>query len=181
MSKNNSIKDTKVFKNVFGLLKSDTAIKAGYSAVEKGLNNRVKNIDKVTELVKKYDTLNTTAAQNKVKSELKKYGLSGKMDDITPEQVRAFGKSVEELRPNMDAFKEDSKKFIKNDSIAAAQFAKGVIKDYYKTGTKGQKATRIGLTAGAYVGGALGLRMLDGGTSTTNAEGERDIAGIPFV
>lgn len=40
--------------------------------------------------------------------------------------------------------------------------------------------TRLGMTAGAYGAGAVGLRVLSGGDLTHNARGESDIAGIPF-
>lgn len=57
----------------------------------------------------------------------------------------------------------------------------GQVADYYTKGTGQQIATRAGVTAGAYAGGAIGLRYLSGGTLTTNNQGESDIAGIPFV
>lgn len=57
----------------------------------------------------------------------------------------------------------------------------GQISDYYTNGTGQQMATRAGVTAGAYAGGAIGLRYLSGGTLTTNNQGESDIAGIPFI
>lgn len=48
---------------------------------------------------------------------------------------------------------------------------------YAIAGTWGDKAKK----AGVYMGGAIGLRMLNGGTITRNNSGERDIAGIPFI
>ena len=56
-----------------------------------------------------------------------------------------------------------------------------MIKDYYTNGTAAERGARTGVTAGAYVGGALGTRMLAGGTATRNSKGERDVAGIPFI
>ena len=51
---------------------------------------------------------------------------------------------------------------------------------YYWHGASGaQRATRIGVTAGAYMGGATMLRGMS--SIGTNSNGERDIAGIPFL
>lgn len=51
----------------------------------------------------------------------------------------------------------------------------------YNGGTAGQRALKYGATAGAYGALAGTGRMLSGGSVTTNANGERDIMGIPFV
>lgn len=40
--------------------------------------------------------------------------------------------------------------------------------------------TRIAAAAGTYAGGAMAVRTLSGGSLTTNARGEKDIAGIPL-
>ena len=50
--------------------------------------------------------------------------------------------------------------------------------------TKGQRMARygtVGGTAGVGVGVALAKRYKSGGTLTRDAEGKRDIAGIPFL
>ena len=54
-------------------------------------------------------------------------------------------------------------------------------KNYYFDGTLGERALRIGATAGAVGAAAVGTRYATGGTATTNNRGQRDIAGIPFI
>ena len=52
-------------------------------------------------------------------------------------------------------------------------------KGYFGDEVNGGKRIRIVLGAGAAT--AVGVRYLSGGNLTTNAQGERDIAGIPFI
>lgn len=55
------------------------------------------------------------------------------------------------------------------------------IKDYYSTGDAGTIAAKVGVSAGVYGAGAVGLRYAGGGTLTRNNRGESDIAGIPII
>ncbi len=59
--------------------------------------------------------------------------------------------------------------------LGNAAFAGQVAKAYMFQ--DGKKAARIG----TYAAGAVGLRVISGGTLTHNNTGERDIAGIPFI
>ena len=52
-------------------------------------------------------------------------------------------------------------------------------KGYFGDETYGGK--RIGTVLGTGAATAVGVRYLSGGNLTTNAQGERDIAGIPFI
>ena len=52
-------------------------------------------------------------------------------------------------------------------------------KGYFGDETYGGK--RVGTVLGAGAATAVGVRYLSGGNLTTNAQGERDIAGIPFI
>lgn len=61
------------------------------------------------------------------------------------------------------------------DKMGYVNFAKGYFGDKQYGGTR--KKTAIGAAAA----GAVGVRYLSGGNLTTNAQGEHDIAGIPFI
>ena len=50
---------------------------------------------------------------------------------------------------------------------------------YYRDPVYG--SNRIGATAGAVVAGGIGIRYLQGGSLTRKANGENDIAGVPFI
>lgn len=57
----------------------------------------------------------------------------------------------------------------------------GMAKDYFIGGDMKQNAARIGTAAGLYMGAAAGARYVSGGGMTYNNQGQRDIAGIPFI
>lgn len=57
----------------------------------------------------------------------------------------------------------------------------GAVKGYFGDETDGVGAKRIKIAAGAVVGAGVATRYLQGGNLTTTAQGERNIAGIPFI
>ena len=61
------------------------------------------------------------------------------------------------------------------DTMGYINFAKG----YF--GDKQYGGTRIKTVLGPGAATAVGVRYLSGGNLTTNAQGEKDIAGIPFI
>lgn len=82
-------------------------------------------------------------------------------------KTEAFDKAVE-------AFNK-----AKNMDISEGVGLKGLAKGYFGDPELG--STRLKATAGAAVAGGIGIRYLQGGTLTEKPNGERDIAGIPFV
>ena len=181
---NKSAQNTSIFKKAFGLLKSDTAIEAGVKAVGDSLNNRLKNAQEALELVGQASQKGIDPGdQAKILETLKDtYGFKGvKEGDNIADELLNFRNTIIENVPDIDAFNENPAKFIRNDLGSHWDFGKAMIKDYYTNGTAAERGARIGVTAGAYIGGALGMRMLAGGTATRNSKGERDVAGIPFI
>lgn len=87
----------------------------------------------------------------------------------------------------------DAAKFSEGPAIPAFSFDKaagvkgnvsanfGATKEWFGSGTRGDTAKKIGYTAAAYGAANMGGRALTGGGATYNADGRRDIAGIPFV
>lgn len=59
--------------------------------------------------------------------------------------------------------------------------APGVAKDYLFGGSAGQIAARNGALVGGYLGVNAAGRALSGGGLAHNNQGQRDIAGIPFL
>lgn len=78
----------------------------------------------------------------------------------------AFGKAVE-------AFKKASE--MSTEGVGITGLARGYFMDPVYGGA------RTKATLGAAVVGGVGIRYLQGGTLTEKPNGERDIAGIPFV
>lgn len=54
-------------------------------------------------------------------------------------------------------------------------------KGYFTTDDKKTNLVRAGVVGGAYMGGSMVVRGLQGGNPITNEYGERDVAGIPFI
>lgn len=75
----------------------------------------------------------------------------------------------------IDSVNAAMKEVTGKDKMGYINFAKG----YF--GDKQYGGTRIKTVLGAGAATAVGVRYLSGGNLTTNAQGERDIAGIPFI
>ena len=76
---------------------------------------------------------------------------------------------------NIDSVNAAMKEVTGKDKMGYMNFAKG----YF--GDKQYGGTRIKAALGAGAATAVGVRYLSGGNLTTNAQGEHDIAGIPFI
>lgn len=75
----------------------------------------------------------------------------------------------------IDSVNAAMKEVTGKDKMGYMNFAKG----YF--GDKQYGGTRIKTVLGAGAATAVGVRYLSGGNLTTNAQGEKDIAGIPFI
>ena len=75
----------------------------------------------------------------------------------------------------IDSVNAAMKEVTGKDKMGYINFAKG----YF--GDKQYGGTRIKTVLGAGAATAVGVRYLSGGNLTTNAQGEKDIAGIPFI
>ena len=94
-------------------------------------------------------------------------------ENITAEKISHINKGLQSSFTN-DA---DLAEYIgrKKSGIGYGNMAKG----YFGDETYGKVRTKAAIGAG--VATAVGVRYLSGGNLTTNAQGERDIAGIPFI
>lgn len=96
----------------------------------------------------------------------------------------AYKKSLADFKKKSMAFEE-----VYNNNMTEAEYfgrkanegigLKNTAKGYFLDPTYGKTRTKATLGAGAAA--AVGVRYLSGGNLTTNAQGERDIAGIPFI
>ena len=98
--------------------------------------------------------------------------VSTKLDGtkLTPDQLTTFRKKNNEQITGY-----------RKDQLDARKELLGHAKDYFFSGDMGTNAMRWGAAATAYGGVAVGTRVLTGGSATTNNQGRRDIAGIPFI
>ena len=94
--------------------------------------------------------------------------------------VKGTKLSPEELDKFRDLNRDNLTTYRKNQKAASKEL-RGLAKGYYFSDDLGANALRWGATAAAYGGVATGTRAITGGSATTNNQGQRDIAGIPFI
>ena len=118
-------------------------------------------------------------------SQLQQQGFKATRTTTNEDELKAVEK-YQKLMQNYQDFQNSSRTldnealramYNRNDKpgIGYGNLAKG----YFGDETYGGK--RVGTVLGAGAATAVGVRYLSGGNLTTNAQGERDIAGIPFI
>ena len=97
-------------------------------------------------------------------------------DSLDSDEVKMQFKSEFEI-PNF------AKKIVgdKEEKIANLAYKTQAKRRYFSTDDPKINRTRIGVVGGAYAGGAMVVRGIQGGNPITNEYGERDIAGIPLI
>ncbi len=84
----------------------------------------------------------------------------------------------------LKTFRESNNSIIKEHQKGSQKARKelaGHAKGYFLSGDMGTNAMRWGAVGAAYGAANVGVRTLSGGSATTNNQGQRDIAGIPFL
>lgn len=143
---------------------------AGQAQFAKYQEQIAKQQEYVNSQLKKFDPAETGSSSE----------YSQKMYDRYSAQKKAYADEVARTEKGLI----DGGEFKIELGVTSASKAKNLghnIKDYYTEGDASTLAARAGVTAGAYGVGAVGLRYASGGNLTTNANGESDIAGIPFI
>ena len=118
-------------------------------------------------------------------SQLQQQGFKAARTTTDEAELKAVEK-YQKLMQNYQDFQNSSRTldnealramYNRNDKpgIGYGNLAKG----YFGDETYGGK--RVGTVLGTGAATAVGIRYLSGGNLTTNAQGERDIAGIPFI
>lgn len=105
----------------------------------------------------------------------------------TPDDLETVASMAKENYATIDKI-ETANNNIRDKGVFASDIGIGsranmmfnTAKNYYNPNSSNFGA-RLGVTAGAYMAGAVGLRYADGGTLTRNSDGESDIAGIPGI
>lgn len=150
----------------------DKAIESQTKSLTSENEKLVKRLTETTDLKKQQDIQNTMTRNTDRLNDLVGVKQGGIATDATmKDRAGRIGTLEGEL-----------------NSLSNAQFKDGAtgLKNYFtaqdRPESKGMtSAIRIGGAVGAYAGVAGGLRALSGGSMTTNNQGQRDIAGIPFI
>ena len=147
---------------------SDLGGAAKRSDIYSAIKNVVNNSDLDDEIAK--DVLKGLDGNKAVEAfDINNVNINGKVQKLAAKEgkTEAFDKAVE-------AFNK-----AKSMDISKGVGLSGLAKGYFGDPEFG--STRTKATLGAAVAGGIGIRYLQGGTLTEKPNGERDIAGIPFI
>lgn len=134
-------------------------IKVGKRTIKKGEVVRAGNADDLRNIIKQEGSLSA---------------LSG--DDVA--KYNTLKKYSKEHAVGMGIGDEAFQKFIGREGKDGLGIM-GTAKGYFGDSELG--SDRIKIAAGGVAGASIAIRHLQGGNMTTTAQGERNIAGIPFI
>lgn len=144
---------------------------AGRAQLAKYQEQVAKQQEHVAEQMKKYDPTTTGNSSDHTQKMYDRYEAQHQAYDMEKSNIeRAMSEGASTYDLNIEPTSGAKMKNLGEN-----------IKSYYTEGDASDLATRAGVTAGVYGAGAIGLRYMSGGNLTTNANGESDIAGIPFI
>lgn len=162
-------------------VKSNYAVGTSHSrtmAQIKGANNAD---DAIRNLGKRNETLVDRMADDKYSKQHKRYAAEMTDNSVVSDKFRDGADFDAIKRTEMDRLKG----LRKDSDIATRETAlkdgSRAAKDYFVGGGFKQNSARIGAAAGIYGAAAIGGRAISGGGATYNSQGQRDIAGIPFI
>lgn len=166
-------KSSKAFLGAIEELADDSVLKKAYKEVSEevakdGKQSSRKIMESIKGRVDNFDEVASGIAKdNKVfKEAMEQYNKGN--DALS--KIRSKGMSQGDIVKTVAEYAGNE-----NGKLGKGQLATGFFLDE----THGK--TRIATAAAAYGGGALAVRQLSGGNATHNANGERDIAGIPLI
>lgn len=135
-------------------------LKVGKRTIKKGGVVRAGNADELRDIIKNHeDSLST---------------LSGDAIDKYNTLKKYHGTDA----ASMNIGDEDFQKFIGREGKTGLGMM-GTARGYFGDSTYG--STRAKVVAGGMAGAGIAIRHLQGGNMTTTAQGERNIAGVPFI
>ena len=132
------------------------------------------NIDEAKKIANRFEDKKFMEFLTDAEDDLNNY--KNYFDGLEPNEVRsAFISEFEVPKP--------LKKIIgdKEETIADFAYKTQAKRRYFSTDDPKVNRTRMGVVGGAYAGGAMVVRGIQGGNPITNEYGERDIAGIPLI
>lgn len=155
--------------HVYGKSAGDVSRAKDGETANSVLSSRVsKNTSKMTKEGTSPDRMQSLANQN---SNLQGYG----------NQLKNSG---DEFAMHQQGVSEELKRLqggANQGVVDGLKQAPGIAKDYLWGGSVGQIAARNGALVGGYLGVSAAGRAVSGGGLTYNNQGQRDIAGIPFI
>ena len=151
-----------------------------FSGIGKAMSLNADNINQVARNVARSSGSSLNTERHALKNSMKGMKAGSKELADATSQLEKMNSQLSGLQStykhgNIDSVNAAMKEVTGKDKMGYMNFAKG----YF--GDKQYGGTRIKTVLGAGAATAVGVRYLSGGNLTTNAQGERDIAGIPFI
>lgn len=137
------------------------------------------NKDLAERVIKKGQTIhvNNMAELNEVTGK-----FAGQMTPLSGDKAKDYATALETIRKhtgdNADLSSVDFQAFIGREGKEGLGIM-GTARGYF--GDEKYGVQRVKIAAGAVAGAGVATRYLQGGNLTTTAQGERNIAGIPFI
>lgn len=151
-----------------------------FSGIGKAIALNTDNVNQVARNVARTSGHNLNAERHALMESMKKMNSGTKehaeaLEQLTKMNTQLSGLQSTYKNGTMDSVNSALKEVTGKDKMGYLRFAQG----YF--GDKTYGSTRVKTAIGAYAAGAIGGRYASGGNLTSNAQGERDIAGIPFI
>lgn len=145
--------------------------------------NRAKDAEAASNVLDKRVLKNTTIMNKDRTSPESMQMLADQNNNLTG-YGNQLAKSGDDFAIHQQGVSEELKRLqggANQNVVAGLKQAPGIAKDYLFGGTAGQIAARNGALVGGYVGLNAAGRAVSGGGMAHNNQGQRDIAGIPFI
>lgn len=158
-------------------LKEKYKVENKWTDVNKAREAELKKLDDLR--VKELEGVDKNLAEDALKAENKR------INDLYDKKLRNKNKSY--ARQDKELYKEfgyyDGSRMDEfNKAMSGGQAKMELLNQYLGTGATGtERAWRAGTIGAAVVGTGVAGRLISGGSIGYNANGERDIAGIPFI
>lgn len=151
-----------------------------FSGIWKAVSLNEDNINRVARNVARSSGSSLNIERNALKKAMKDMTPGSKELADAASQLEKMESQLSRLQStykhgNIDSVNAAMKEITGKDKIGYMNFAKGYFGDKKYGSTRIKTALGVGATT------AVGVRYLSGGNLTTNAQGEHDIAGIPFI
>lgn len=151
-----------------------------FSGIGKAMALNTANVNQVAKNVARNSSGAINAERHALKASMSNMKAGSKELADATEQLAKMNSQMSGLHSayrtgTMDSVNSALKDVTGKDKMGYLKFAQG----YF--GDKTYGGTRVKTALGAGAAAAVGVRYLSGGNLTTNAQGEHDIAGLPFI
>lgn len=153
---------------------------------DRGIGNEAMNSKVTDAFAGLFEDLGLEGEELAKAQKIAKSANSENLDQIFGDIQSNFGGKLDKYKESVQKIfesqaKQDTGEKSLKEMMGNINYYANIPKAYFNPADPKVRSDRIKAAVGGYAGVAIGGRVLQGGTLTTNEYGERDIAGIPFV